>query len=106
MRQLREFLNQQIEVFLNHEFGPMQNMTPEGIRRILWEPEHTARLVGHLAGNWEMVEEAQKLQQGAFPYGPDRFEIAHDNAQADAAAAEFDAIPEGEKPPVNPEVPW
>ncbi len=68
MKQLREFLNRQIEAFLNHEFGPeMQNMTPTGVRRMLWTPEHTARLAGHLAGNWEMVEEALRVQQNARP---------------------------------------
>jgi hypothetical protein len=150
MKQLREFLNRQIEVFLNYEFGPgMQNITPSGIRPIRWEPEHTARLVHHLAGNWEMVEEALRHKAAAestvhhagCAYCPTRFdctcdspgqrhmcprcddaaedskmsgefphanpgEVAVDNAQADAAAAEYDAAPEGEKPPVNPGVPW
>lgn len=153
MKQLREFLNRQIEVFLNYEFGPgMQNMTPSGIRPIRWEPEHTARLVHHLAGNWEMVEEALRVRQekgktdtalhgdGQWTPMDERYaadpgevaapeledaisrletdernrraaqrcpgEAAADNAQADAAAAEYDATPEGERPPVNPEVTW
>jgi hypothetical protein len=107
MKDLRAFLRRHIEVFLDHEFGTgMQNATPRGIRRILWTPEHTARLINHLAGNWAMVEEAQRLQQDGGADTADPGEIAADNAQADAAAAEYDGTPEDEKPPVNPEVPW
>lgn len=112
MTDLRAFLRRHIEAFLDHEFGPTQNMTPSGIRRILWTSDHTNRLVHHLASNWEQAAQSddfiashQRAMDKAFPHA-DPGEVAADNAQADAAAAKYDGTPEDEKPPVNPEVPW
>lgn len=126
MTDLRAFLRRHIEAFLDYEFGPAaeQNVTPPGCRRPVWTPDHTQRLVDHLAANWKPVEEVPCPRPCPYRYcyihnpAPEGYyaeqdrlhadpgEVAADNAQADAAAAEFDATPEGKKPPVNSEVPW
>lgn len=108
MTDLRAFLRRHIEAFLDYEFGPAaeQNVTPPGCRRPVWTPDHTQRLVDHLAANWKPVEGSQQqCIDGPCPYrycyihnpAPEGYyaeqdrlhadpgEIAADNAQADAA---------------------